>query len=784
MKKKYTLEHLGCAHCAAKMEEKINQLDGVSSAVISYPMKQLILEADDPDHYLSEVQRICNLFEEEVVVIPKESRTKSKKTSHSHEHHHDECHDDCCCGHDHEEHEHGECHDDCCCGHDHDEHDHDECHDDCCCGHDHEEHDHDECHEDCCCGHDQEEHDHEEAHSHSHAVKGSKKLSEKQDLILGIVLAAAAYLIGALVKTENIELIAYLVAYLFLAKDILRASIHNIGKGQIFDENFLMSVASIGAFLIGEYPEAVGVILFYRIGEAFEDYAVERSRASIMETVNMRPETVLLVHGDHTHEIPAEDAEEGQIILVRPGDRVPLDGIVVEGSTQLDTSALTGEPVPVTASIDDTVLSGCVNQTGVIKLKVTNTLEESMVTRIMESMENAAASKPKIDRFITRFARVYTPFVVLVAALTAIIPSVVTGNWSHWVYTALTFLVISCPCALVLSVPLAFFSGIGLGSKKGILFKGGASLEVLKDIKAVVMDKTGTITEGNFVVQQIETADYKKESDLLCYAASCEQGSTHPIAKSILTAAKEQNITLLQPEEMKEAAGHGIKATIQGKQVLCGNQKLMDQEGISIPELSSAYGTEVFLAIDGTFAGRLLISDTIKDDSKASIAKLNESVHTVMLTGDSENSAKAIATETGIQEYRAKLLPDEKLSTLQKLRKEFGPVMFVGDGINDAPVLAGADCGAAMGSGADAAIEAADVVFMTSKLSAIPEAIRIAKKSNRIAVENIVFALAVKAAIMVLGILGIASMWMAVFADTGVAMICIINSIRILRDRR
>ena len=773
MIKKYTLENLGCAHCASKMEEKINRLDGVSSATISYPTKLLILDADEPESLIEKIQEICSSIESEVKVVP-------RKLSY-HDHHHEEMkilehhhHETCSCGHDHEHDHH---HEACSCNHDH-EHDHH--HEACSCGHDHE---YDHHHEACSCGHDHEEAKSEASETHTHVSESSSRflgLSEKHQLVFGIVLTIAAYLIGHFTKDNNIQLISYLVAYLFLAREIILKSVHNIGKGQIFDENFLMSIATIGAFCIGEYAEALGVILFYRIGEAFEDYAVEKSRASIMETVNMRPESVIQVHGDHTHEIPAQDAVPGMVILVRPGDRIPLDGIVVEGNSQIDTSALTGEPVPVSVKQDDEVLSGCLNQTAAIKLRVTNALEESMVTRIMESMENAAASKPQIDRFISRFAKIYTPFVVFSALATAILPSIVTGNWNYWIYTALTFLVISCPCALVLSVPLAFFSGIGLGSKHGILFKGGASLEVLKDVKAVVMDKTGTITQGNFVVQSILPENGEDTDALLSYAATCEQSSTHPIAKSILQAAKQKNIALLKASEMEEDAGHGVCTKIEGKEVLCGNEKLMKKHGIFLPEHSKEFGTEVYVAIDGTFAGRILISDTLKADSKASISLLNESVQTVMLTGDSTESAKAIADETGIKEFYAKLLPNDKLDLLQKLRKKYGSVMFVGDGINDAPVLAGADCGAAMGSGADAAIEAADVVFMTSELSAIPKAIKIAKITNSIAVQNIVFALIVKALVLIFGILGYASMWLAVFADTGVAVICIINSVRIL----
>ena len=545
-----------------------------------------------------------------------------------------------------------------------------------------------------------------------------------------------------------------------------------------------MSIATIGAFGIGEYAEAVGVMLFYRIGELFEEKAVERSRSQIMDVIDMRPEVVNLVneHGD-VSVIDAEEAEIGDILLVRPGDRIPLDGVITDGETMIDTSPVTGEPVPISGFEGTEVTSGCLNTSGVIKIRVEKVLEESMVTRIMDSVENAAASKPKMDRFITRFSRVYTPFVVFMALATAIIPSIITGNWTHWVYTALTFLVISCPCALVLSVPLAFFSGIGAGSKIGILFKGGAALETLKDITSVVMDKTGTITKGNFKVQDVVTFGDVTRNELLSLAASCEESSTHPIAKSIMEAAKEENISYKTAESAKEIAGHGSVIKLDGSEVLAGNKKLMNQYHIAGEyKETTSYGTEVFLAKDGVLIGAVVIADTLKDDAKSAIASLKaQKLHTVMLTGDSESAANAIAEETGIDEVYSKLLPDEKLLKLQEQRTKHGAVMFVGDGINDAPVLAGADCGVAMGSGADAAIEAADVVFMTSSVEAIPQAIAIGKKASRIAWQNVVFALVVKALVMILGLLGFANMWMAVFADTGVAMLCVLNSIRALK---
>lgn len=578
------------------------------------------------------------------------------------------------------------------------------------------------------------------------------------------------------------SLIALVIGYILLGGKVVLTAVKNLTKGQIFDENFLMSIATLGAFAIREWPEAVGVMLFYRIGEYFEHIAVEKSRTQIMEAVDMRPEVVNLVIGAEVREIPAEEAKVGDILLVRPGDRIPLDSVVIEGESRIDTSPVTGEPVPVKVGYGDEVTSGCVNTNGLIKIRVEKILEESMVTRILDSVENAAASKPKIDHFITRFARIYTPIVVLLALGTAIIPSLFTGNWNYWIYTALSFLVMSCPCALVLSVPLAFFSGIGAGSKKGILFKGGISLEAMSHVNAVVMDKTGTITEGNFVVQEISPVNSMDAQKLLSVCASCELSSTHPIGASILSAARDQNLAVTRPSSVEEIAGHGIRVSLPEGEVLCGNEKLMKKFGVSIdasPKTKS--GTQVFVALNGTYIGSILISDTVKQDAKSAIAELKkQNIVTAMLTGDEESSARAVADATGIDEVHARLLPQDKLNRLQQIRNRHGSVMFVGDGINDAPVLAGADVGAAMGSGADAAIEAADVVFMTSSMEAIPQSLSIARATSRISWQNVVFALIIKVAVMILGLVGHASMWMAVFADTGVAMLCVLNSIRIL----
>ena len=840
MKRTYEFENLGCAHCAGKMEEKIGKLPEVESVNLSFPMKKMYVETSSED-LLPVIQKICTDIEPDVIVT--EVLKKSSKKRKDEEVHEEHC--GCGCeseheGHEHHHHQHHHDHEH------HHHHDEDHCDCDCCDDDDDDEgtiaaatkrqgngkatvfiveklgcaH---------CAGKMEEQISHlpgveavnltfatkqlrvwsddakallpqiqdictsiepdvkvvireDTVRAQKEAKNNSEDNREYLELGIGIVLFIAGKIFESSKPVYSTA--CFLLAYLILGIKIVWTALRNISKGQVFDENFLMSIATIGAFGIGEYAEAVGVMLFYRIGELFEEKAVERSRSQIMDVIDMRPEVVNLVneHGD-VSVIDAEEAEIGDILLVRPGDRIPLDGVITDGETMIDTSPVTGEPVPISGFEGTEVISGCLNTSGVIKIRVEKVLEESMVTRIMDSVENAAASKPKMDRFITRFSRVYTPFVVFMALATAIIPSIITGNWTHWVYTALTFLVISCPCALVLSVPLAFFSGIGAGSKIGILFKGGAALETLKDITSVVMDKTGTITKGNFKVQDVVTFGDVTRNELLSLAASCEESSTHPIAKSIMEAAKEENISYKTAESAKEIAGHGSVIKLDGSEVLAGNKKLMNQYHIAGEyKETTSYGTEVFLAKDGVLIGAVVIADTLKDDAKSAIASLKaQKLHTVMLTGDSESAANAIAEETGIDEVYSKLLPDEKLLKLQEQRTKHGAVMFVGDGINDAPVLAGADCGAAMGSGADAAIEASDVVFMTSSVEAIPQAIAIGKKASRIAWQNVVFALVVKALVMILGLLGFANMWMAVFADTGVAMLCVLNSIRALK---
>lgn len=586
---------------------------------------------------------------------------------------------------------------------------------------------------------------------------------------------------------ESIETPIYYIAYILLAFPVLRIAGRNILKGQVFDENFLMSIATLGAIAIDALPEAVGVILFYRIGEFFEEKATDRSRTEIMNAVDMRPQEVRVVDTDCGGEIVVmapEKVEVGWTIEVRPGDLIPLDGTVLEGETRVNTAPVTGEPVPVRAVPGTQLMSGCINESGRITMRVDKVLEESMVTKILDAVENAASSKPKIDRFITRFARVYTPIVVALSLVVAIIPSLITGEWHKWIYTALTFLVISCPCALVLSVPLAFFSGIGNASKHGILLKGGRVIEALAGVKAVALDKTGTITSGEFKVQNVETVgSHVSKNQLLSMASAIEAVSTHPIATSIVSEAKEQGITVEASDFVQELAGEGMVGMVDGQQVLVGNRRLMERYAVQgYPTEATEYGTEVLVAEGNVYLGRIIIADEARPDSAEAIADLNgQDIKTVMLTGDAEASAKYIAKETGVSAVRAQLLPQDKLSVVQDIRSEYGPTMFVGDGINDAPVLAGADVGGAMGSGADAAIEAADVVFMRPSLTAIAHILDLSKATLRVAWQNVVFAIAVKILIMALGLMGYASMWWAVFGDTGVSILCILNSIRILR---
>lgn len=615
-------------------------------------------------------------------------------------------------------------------------------------------------------------HDH---HDHDHAHGGGLV-----SIIIGVVVMLVYSFVDGI--PEDIAFGVLLATYLLLGWGVLWNAIKNIGSGQVFDENFLMSVATLGAVIIGEMPEAVGVMLFYRIGTYFEEKATARSRSAIMDAIDMRPEQVRLVdEAGQSKVVSPEEVRIGQTIEVIAGERIPLDGTVIEGTTRIDTAPVTGEPVPVQVKPGSEILSGCINQSGRILMRVDKELKDSMVTRVLDAVENAAATKPRIDRFITRFARVYTPTVVLLAALVAVIPSLITGNWNYWVYTALTFLVISCPCALVLSVPLAFFSGIGRGSRTGILFKGGLSMEALRNIKAIAMDKTGTLTTGEFAVQSITTAEGFDEVDILAKAAALEVRSSHPVAVSIANEAKKRNVQLAEVVDLEELSGRGMTGVVNGVKVAVGNRRLFNELQITGYGEPADYGSEVLVALDGQYAGTILIADALKEDTKSAVAELaKRGLRTIMLTGDTQAGARYMAKEAGIDDVRAELLPVDKLSIMKELRETYGSTMFVGDGINDAPVLAGADVGGAMGSGADAAIEAADVVYMRPSISAVVESIRISSNTIFIAWQNVVVALGVKILVMIMGLFGFANMWVAVFADTGVSILCILNSIRIL----
>lgn len=598
----------------------------------------------------------------------------------------------------------------------------------------------------------------------------------KLDMIK-IIVAAVIFAVGFFFKDTRYGLWIFLVAYMIAGLEVLMTAAKNIAKLRPFDECFLMTIATLGAFCIGEYPEGAAVMILYQIGELFQSYAVRRSRKSISELMDIRPDIANVKRGDTVEEVPPETVEKGEIIVVKAGEKIPLDGVIVNGSTTLDTSALTGESVPREASAGSEAMSGCVNLTGVIEVKVTKEFGESTVSKILEMVENASAKKARSEQFITRFAKVYTPCVVIAAVLLAVIPIIVSGYNSRHIYNALSFLVVSCPCALVISVPLSFFGGIGGASARGILIKGGVTMEQLAECGTVIFDKTGTLTDGSFEITKLMPQG-RSEERLLELAAIAEQGSNHPAALAVMRKFKG-----VPPKaEITEIAGRGVKAVNGGQTILAGNIKLMEENGVTgLPEIKSA-GTLIFVAENGVFAGAVEIADRIKEDAARAISELKKSgIKTVMLTGDRREAADIIGEKLGLDEWRSELLPDGKVAEMEKIMGENtrGKTVFVGDGINDAPVLMRADAGVAMGGiGSDAAIEAADVVLMTDEPSKLLEAIRFSKKTKGIVIQNIVFSLAVKGLVLVLAAFSIATMWAAVFADVGVCFIAILNAIR------
>lgn len=606
--------------------------------------------------------------------------------------------------------------------------------------------------------------------------------------LIKILTSVALFLIALFVPFKNVWInnCIYIVSYLIVGLEVVIEAVENIFKGEIFDENFLMAIATIGAFAVGEFPEAATVMILYQIGELFQDYAVDKSRKSISSLMDIRPDYANVKRENEVLKVSPEEVKIGELIVVKPGEKVPLDGEIVEGKSMLDTSSLTGESMPQDANTGDNVLSGCINKSGLLTIKTTKEFGESTVSKILDLVENASNKKSKSENFITKFAKYYTPAVVIIAVILAVIPPIIIKDavFTDWLYRALTFLVVSCPCALVISIPLGFFGGIGGASKEGILVKGSNYLEALAQTEIVVFDKTGTLTQGIFEVQKIEAFGIEKEK-LLELAAYAENHSNHPISLSVKDAYKNK-IDMQKITQTEEIAGLGVKAVIDGKNVLVGNDKLMVESGIEYKK-STDIGTILYVAIDNKFAGYIVIADKIKEDAKMAIEvlKKNGIKKTVMLTGDKKQVGEHVADILGLDEVYTELLPDgkvEKVEELLKQKSEKGKLVFVGDGINDAPVLALADIGIAMGGlGSDAAIEAADVVIMTDEPSKIGNAMKISKKTMRIVRENIIFSLVVKIAVLILTACGLSTMWEAVFADVGVSVIAILNSLRALR---
>lgn len=723
---------LDCPNCAAKVERKIGEMPEIMEATIDFLGEKLFIttEEENRNSLIEKIQEVVDKVEEGVIV------SERKILGMQHSQHEEHC---CCSG---------------------------------------------------ACGTSENagEHVHSRNYSHSHSEEDNIKKKVTKFVIGGIIFAGAI-----LAPLPNfMKIVLYLVSYLIIGGEVVLTAIRNIKRGEVFDENFLMTVATVGAFAIKEYPEAVAVMLFYMVGELFQDVAVGNSRKSITALMDIRPDYANVKIGDEIKKVSPEIVGVGELIVVKPGEKVPLDGEIVEGNSTFDTSALTGESLPKEVMVGESVLSGFINKTGLITVKVTKNFSESTVSKILDLVQNASGKKSKTENFITKFARYYTPAVVIVALILAIIPPVLLQQpFSNWVYRALTFLVVSCPCALVISVPLGFFGGIGGASKHGILVKGANYLEALTKIDTIVMDKTGTLTKGIFKVTEInmknnQNAEIIGENELLKYTAYAESFSNHPIAQSIVKEYEEMgnSIDKSKVEKFEELSGYGLKVRVDGKDILAGNAKLMNLEKIAI-ENEEKLGTVVYVAIDGKYAGNIVIADEIKEDSESAIFGMKKQgiKNIVMLTGDNKKIGENVAKKLGITKVFSELLPTQKVEKLEEIMlengKNTGKVLFVGDGINDAPVLARADVGVAMGGvGSDAAIEAADVVIMNDEPSKIVTAIEIAKKTKTIVWQNIIFALAVKVIILIMGALGFATMWEAVFGDVGVALIAILNSMR------
>lgn len=743
MEIRLVLNGLDCANCANKIETKVNKINGVKEATVNFSTTLLIAEIKEEslkDEIINEIKSIVKKLEPDVKVEEKLNNKVIKNTT-------SECKGSCCST----SFENGEVK---------------------------------KCTE-------KTKINKNETHNHTH----SNGLSENNAGVIEYIKENIMLIIGTLIylvalayngNNNSVYIILFIASYLVIGGEVILTALKNITNGEIFDENFLMSIATIGAFFIGEYPEAVAVMLFYQIGEVFQGYAVNKSRKSISSLMNIRADYANVLRSNNEVKVSPEDVSLNEVILIKPGERVPLDGVVLSGESFLDTSALTGESVPREIKAGDEILSGEINNSGVLKVRVTKEYGESTVARILELVENASNKKAPTEKFITKFSKIYTPIVVLVAVLVAIIPPIFIKGavFSEWLYKALSLLVVSCPCALVVSIPLGFFSGIGAASKKGVLVKGGNYLEALKESEIIVFDKTGTLTKGVFKVTSINPKNISKD-ELLEITALGEANSNHPIAVSIAEAYGKK-INKNEIESYKEVAGHGVEAIIRGKNVLLGNSKLMIKNNIFYDKVNTI-GTIVHIAINSEYKGNIIISDEIKENVKEAIVELKNAgiKKTVMLTGDSKEVAEKVANDIGIDEIYSELLPSDKVNKLEEvLNKKVGngKVLFVGDGINDAPVLARADIGVAMGGvGSDAAIEAADVVLMKDKIESISDAIRISRKTNKILWQNIIFSLFIKVAVMILVVAGLTNMWAAVFADVGVTLLAVLNSMRIIR---
>lgn len=774
MDKIYQIQGLDCANCAAKLERHLQEITEFQAVNIDFMGQKLILTVAgqaELEHGLEKAKQVIAKVEPGVILTEKGKKKAAIQSTNTSEHGHNHG-EGCECGHDHDhrhDHSHGE---GCECGHDHG-HQHDHSHGEGCeCGHDH--------------GHEREGLTEQDNQPQNHAAVVPEKpgIGFRREIIR-LLFGGVLFLLGAVLHLpDQIQLLVYLTAYLIVGADVLMLAGKNILRGQVFDENFLMAIATVGAFLIGEYPEGVAVMLFYQVGELFQHYAVDRSRRSIADLMDIRPDVAYVQKNGSFVPVHPEAVAIGDVIMIKPGEKIPLDGIVIKGTSELDTKAITGETVLRSVEQGDTVLSGCINSTGVLNVRVEKEFGDSTVAKILDLVENASSKKAQTEKFITRFARYYTPVVVMIAAFLAIFPPLLfQQEFSGWIYRALVFLVISCPCALVISIPLSFFGGLGACSKHGILIKGSNYLEVLAQVDTVIFDKTGTLTKGSFRVTEIHPNHCTADA-LLEYAAYGESYSTHPIAMA-LRNAYQQKIDPARIGKIEEDAGRGVHAVIDGKMVLVGNQKLMKEAGIASSVLE-AVGTVIYIAVEGTYMGCIVIADEIKTDAARAIEKLQAQGirKTVMLTGDSKHVGEQVARQLAINEVYSELLPGDKVEKLEQLMSRqngAGKIAFVGDGINDAPVLARADVGVAMGGlGSDAAIEAADVVIMNDEPAKLADAIKLARKTLVIAKQNIIFTLAVKLIVLLAGMFGLASMWAAVFADVGVAFIAILNAVRVL----